>query len=225
MKRNVSLEEISDGKLYSADDMVKADCGGCAGCSTCCHGMGSSVILDPLDAVRLAEGTGQGAESLLAAGRLELNVVDGIILPNLKMAGETDACTFLNREGRCSIHPFRPGICRMFPLGRYYVDQERSFQYFLQVHECPKANKTKIKVRRWIDTPDLKQYEKYIADWHYFLEDVHQILASAADETEVKNINLYLLKLFYLRPYPGSTDFYSVFYRRLEDAMEVLGIQ
>ena len=26
MKRNVTLEEISDGNLYEANDMVKADC-------------------------------------------------------------------------------------------------------------------------------------------------------------------------------------------------------
>lgn len=51
---------------------------------------------------------------------LELNVVDGIILPNLRMNGTREVCSFLNEEGRCSIHPYRPGICRLFPLGRYY---------------------------------------------------------------------------------------------------------
>ena len=33
MKRNVDLNEISDGRLYSANDMVKVECGDCAGCS------------------------------------------------------------------------------------------------------------------------------------------------------------------------------------------------
>ena len=36
MKRFVSMEEISDGRLYGADDMVRAGCGGCEGCSACC---------------------------------------------------------------------------------------------------------------------------------------------------------------------------------------------
>ena len=49
MKRNVSLEEISDGRLYDKNDMVRAGCGGCKGCSACCHGMGESIILDPYD--------------------------------------------------------------------------------------------------------------------------------------------------------------------------------
>ena len=36
MRRQASLEEISDGHLYGLNDMVKADCGGCSGCSACC---------------------------------------------------------------------------------------------------------------------------------------------------------------------------------------------
>lgn len=31
MKRNIDLNEISDGRLYSSGDMVKADCHDCAG--------------------------------------------------------------------------------------------------------------------------------------------------------------------------------------------------
>ena len=44
MRRNVSLEEISDGKLYGSNDMVKADCQDCKGCCDCCTGRGDSVI-------------------------------------------------------------------------------------------------------------------------------------------------------------------------------------
>ena len=81
MKRQVTMEEISDGKLYTSNDLVKADCGDCEGCHACCTGMGSSIVLDPLDIVRICRGTGAAFETLLA-GKIELNVVDGIILPN-----------------------------------------------------------------------------------------------------------------------------------------------
>ena len=56
MERNVSLEEISDGKRYEGNDLVKADCGDCEGCSACCQGMGSSILLDPYDIKRMEEG-------------------------------------------------------------------------------------------------------------------------------------------------------------------------
>ena len=76
MKRQVTMEEISDGKLYTSNDLVKADCGDCEGCHACCTGMGSSIVLDPLDIVRICRGTGAAFETLLA-GKIELNVVDG----------------------------------------------------------------------------------------------------------------------------------------------------
>lgn len=175
MKRQVTMEEISDGKLYTSNDLVKADCGDCEGCHACCTGMGSSIVLDPLDIVRISRGTGAAFETLLA-GKIELNVVDGIILPNLKMAGAEDGCGFLTEEGRCGIHPFRPGICRLFPLGRYY--EENGFRYFLQVHECQKENRAKVKVKKWLDTPDLKKYEAYIARWHGLLIQLQEYIAA-----------------------------------------------
>ena len=175
MKRYVSLEEISDGRLYTAKDMVRADCHGCEGCSACCHGMGESVILDPYDVYRLEKMEGFSfAESI---GRtIELNVVDGVILPNLMMAGEKESCGFLDREGRCSIHPYRPGICRLFPLGRFY--EEGSFRYFLQKDECPKA-RTKIKLSKWLDTPELSRYEEFVLHWHYLVKDLEEKLSVA----------------------------------------------
>ena len=33
MERNIRMEEISDGKLYGLNDMVKAGCEDCVGCS------------------------------------------------------------------------------------------------------------------------------------------------------------------------------------------------
>ena len=52
MLRDIDLNEISDGRLYTANDMVKADCMGCQGCSSCCQGMGDSIVLDPYDMYR-----------------------------------------------------------------------------------------------------------------------------------------------------------------------------
>ena len=97
MIRNCSLEEISDGKLYSENDMVKADTNQCQGCnSVCCHGMGDSIVLDPYDICRLTRQLQMPFESLVEK-HLALNVVDGVILPNLKMAGENETCGICTR--------------------------------------------------------------------------------------------------------------------------------
>lgn len=219
MKRDVDLKEISDGKLYGLNDMVKADCGDCKGCFACCQGMGQSVILDPLDCFRLTENLSSTIETLLA-DKLELNVVDGIVLPNLRMSGEGERCGFLNKEGRCTIHRFRPGICRLFPLGRVY--EEQGFQYFLQTHECRMETRTKVKVRKWIDTSDIKQYEKFIMDWHSFLKNLEQQLEQEKDSAFSNKVSMYVLKNFYLTPYKYGQDFYSQFEKRLVDASSIL---
>lgn len=219
MKRQVSLDEISDGKLYGLNDCVKADCHDCQGCSDCCRGMGNSIILDPLDVHRLTTHLSRSFDELMTDA-LELQMVDGAILPNLKMAGNLQACIFLDDNGRCSIHSARPGICRLFPLGRYY--EAHGFRYFLQVHECRKTNRSKIKVKKWLDTPNLKQYEKFITDWHYFLEDAGKLVTEGRGEESFRNLNLYILQNFYRKPYDAAADFYAQFEERMREAKTLL---
>ncbi|MGN0169023.1 MAG: YkgJ family cysteine cluster protein [Acetatifactor sp.] len=214
MKRNVSLEEISDGRLYGINDMVKADCHGCKGCSACCHGMGTSVILDPCDLYRLQAGLGRNLTQLLQEEKLELNVVDGCILPNLKMAGKREACAFIDPAGRCGIHESRPGICRLFPLGRYYEDGD--FRYFLQVGECKEKNRSKVKVSKWIDTPDWKRNHDFVCAWHELLKALERETAGQEDSQRAKALNLGLLNTFYIAEYDTQEDFYGQFFERLD---------
>lgn len=162
MKRDIDLNEVSDGRLYSSNDMVKMGCDDCSGCSDCCTGMGNSILLDPYDAYQLTKHLGRSFDELMVAVGddqpiVGLDVVDKIILPHLNMVGERECCAFLNEEGRCSIHSFRPGFCRLFPLGRIY--EHGGFQYFHQVHECKKENRSKVKVNKWLGISNLKKYE------------------------------------------------------------------
>ena len=135
MRREQTLEEISDGKLYDSNDMVKADCHDCEGCCDCCQGMGDSVLLDPYDVYRLSAG-----------------------------------------------------------------------------------------LQKWVDTPDLKKYEKFVNDWHYFLLDVQEVLYNAEDPDLIRNLNLFVVNRFYLKPYDQNQDFYIQFYERLKEGKELLAL-
>lgn len=223
MEREIDLSQISDGKLYQANDMVKAGCNDCAGCSLCCHGMGNSIILDPYDIYHLEKGLNVSFEELMK-DKVELNVVDGIIQPNLKMQEGRDGCAFLNDEGRCAVHTFRPGFCRMFPLGRIY--QENDFRYFLQIHECPYPDKTKVKLKKWLGIPELSQYENYVRRWHFFLKNVQKIIKETENDGIIKNLNMFLLKQFYIKPYEyaeeSAGDFYRQFEERLKEAEAII---
>ena len=221
MKRTIDINEVSDGKLYEVNDMVKAGCDGCRNCHACCVDMGGSIILDPLDIYNMTNELSVTFEQLLAE-HIELNVVDGIILPNIKMNGNTDRCRFLNEEGRCSIHSARPGICRLFPLGRIY--EERSFKYFLQVHECPKENKSKVKIKNWLGVENINAYEKFVNRWHYLLADIQDKVLKDTDEQTAKNISMYILQNFYIAKYSLEYDIYDQLNARLDKAEKLFGL-
>ena len=216
---NKNLEEISDGKIYGLQDMVRAACNDCEGCHACCEDMGDSIILDPLDIFLLQKNLGTSIESLIEH-KIELRMVDGMILPNMMMDEKTNCCVFLNEEGRCSIHGFRPGICRVFPLGRIY--DENGLSYFLQREGCIKPNRSKVKVSKWLDTPELRRNQQYLIDWHDFRKQIERVLEDTEDEKMVKTITMFLLNTFFIQPYDVSKDFYDQFYARLERIKAVL---
>ena len=214
MIRQVGIEEIWDGRFYGYQDMVRVGCNDCEGCSACCHGMEDTILLDPLDVVRISRSCKKSFYEMVD-GEIELHLVDGVILPNLRMQPETGACSFLDENGRCRIHPARPGICRLFPLGRYY--ENGSFRYFLQEGECHKNNRYKVKLRQWIDTQKPLVYDTYICDWHYFVRSFGENL-SYMDEAARRQASLDFLKKFYGQPFEETADFYEQFYQRLSEA-------
>lgn len=209
MRREGTFEEISDGKRYSSGDMVKAGCMDCVGCSDCCHNMEDTIQLDPYDVFRMSLATKKSFEMLLSEGYIELSVVDGIILPHVGMKGSNGACLFLDNNGRCSIHENRPGICRLFPLGRIYEDD--GFSYFLQVNQC-RQNNTKVKIKNFLGIDNLPEYEKYILSWHKLLKDFYQYIDGS--EEKARQVSMAILKNFYSGAFDTQEDFYKQFYDR-----------
>jgi hypothetical protein len=217
MKREVRVEDLA--RLYTANDMVKVDCGGCDGCSQCCRTVGDTIQLDPYDIWQWQKGFRMSPEEMFQKGYFAFNLADGLILPNLKMT-EEGVCPFLNEEGRCSIHGFRPGFCRLFPLGRYYEGED--FRYYLQMDQCPKPVKTKVKVEKWLGIPHLRRYEAYILEWHGYLVSCREQADGSEEENARKNIAMYLLQQFYLKPYDITQDFYPQFEERMSEAQSLL---
>lgn len=214
MIREIDIDEISDGKRYHANDMVKIECNDCRGCSECCHEMDDTIVLDPYDIYMLMKATGMNFEQLLSAGRISLRVVDGIIAPHILMQPNTKSCGFLSPEGRCTVHEFRPGFCRLFPMGRIYEND--SFSYFLQVNECSYGTKNKIKLKKWLGIPSLGEYEKYILHYHNLLKSFMAKFSEDTSDEVIKSVNMLVLNTLFKEPYNADEDFYSQYYERTD---------
>ena len=94
MRSKNILDEISDGKLYDIGDMVKADTGGCTGCSDCCKDVGDLVVLTPFDVNEIVNFLGVSFDELLG-DKIVLRETNKISLPYLKMQDKNKYCSFL----------------------------------------------------------------------------------------------------------------------------------
>ena len=134
------------------------------------------------------------------------------------MNDDDKKCSFLNNEGRCNIHSKRPNICRLFPLGRVYQDDD--FKYFLQVGNCSKNDLKEIGVKEWIGIDNYEENRLFILEWHKFIKALTFRLKFVRDELEIKNMNQIVLDNFY----NINFDFYNEFNKRLPKVKSLLGI-
>lgn len=214
MEHKVNLAEISDGKLYTRNDLVRLGCNGCSGRASCCRFAQDTITLDPFDFYQLSAGEGLSFEQLYRSGKIALGPVQGLLLPHLNFSRETDACPFLQQSGRCSIHAHRPGLCRLFPLARYF--ERDTLYYILQIHECPYPVTPKVKVGHWISLSNLEQYETFLIKWHALILRVQEKIAATTDTQAIGSVTTALLKLFFLTPYTAEEKFYPQFEGRLK---------
>lgn len=211
MVLGMNLPLSRDGILYSADDQVKMACNDCKGCQKCCENMDDTIILDPYDIWQLTHklkisGGGRVTFEILISedGPLELGNHDGIVLPHIKMVAtdqeDIGACPFLV-NGRCSIHFCRPGICRLYPLGRIFTEDNDKIGYIIldEKFGCNIKDTDYIKVREWIGVSD-DRYEEFINKWHEIKKQ------------EISQVEL--LRVFYATPY--GDDFFKEFNERVE---------
>ena len=209
----------TDGKFYELEEMVRAGCMDCVGCHDCCTGMGDTIVLDPFDVWNLKQVTGQTMQQLLESGKISLGVQDGLVLPHIQMSPDTDACPFLNSEGRCSIHESRPGMCRLFPLGRNYEDGKMN--YILLEGQCSKTQRSKVKVSQWIGVKPAARYHAYVLAWHDFRKKIVSLFEQGEEE-EIKSLTLYVLQTFYFTLEAPKDAFFDVFLQKLEYVQQVL---
>lgn len=210
-----------DGKEYRSYEAAPVGCDDCKGCSSCCREMGDTVIQDPYDLwlftsnMRLAGGAKVSFDILISEdGPWELSVHDGIVLPNIKMV-EDGRCPFLGANGRCSIHKFRSGLCRLFPLGRGFREDGSVIYYVLNDElgcEKQKGPGTDVVISEWLGIDNIEDYEKYQAEWHALKKNMIE-RAEHADAQQKMELNKRFLDTFYGREY--GRDFFAEIKERI----------
>ena len=79
-------------------------------------------------------------------------------------------------------------------------------------------------MKKWIDTPDVKRYDAYIARWHYFLKTLQKLAREDEEGTVAKTISMYVLKTFYLAGYNAEEDVFAQIEARIQAAERLFAI-
>lgn len=97
----------------------------------------------------------------------------------------------------------------------------------------------KVRINKWLGIPDLPHYENFVSEWHYYIRDIKERIAEYSQSAEgtdpagqdadespnqsyIRQLNLFILKVFYETPFDPNRDFYEQFDLRLQEAKTVL---
>ena len=117
----------------------------------------------------------------------------------------------MNREDAGSTQCV-PGCVVYFRLAESMREAESAT--FLQMDACQKPGRSKVKVGKWLDTPQMERYERFLMDWHGLRKQLEKQVKDGIGEQEAKTINMFLLNLFFIKPYEPEQDFYEQYEER-----------
>ncbi len=105
-------------------------------------------------------------------------------------------------------------------MGRSY--DEKGLHYFLLEDACRIQNRTKIKIKKWLEVPALSQYEKFLAAWHDLRKEVQEQIIKRQSDNFTQKVNVQMLELFFQKSYDTEEDFYQQFEERKETADKLI---
>ena len=131
----------------------------CKKCGFCCK----YIILYPFDIMNLCKKLDITTKEFLKK-HAKLNIDKDKILRCLLK--EPQKCNFL-KNNQCSIYESRPIRCRLFPLGRYFEDNEVSY---IITGKCIGFDSNKKQsIKEFLDAQEVSQYDEMVNDWNKFI--------------------------------------------------------
>ena len=128
----------------------------CQRCLSCCRE--KKIQVNPYEVARLARNVG-----LSTTAFIRQHTIDGSFLK----FDAANVCPFLNDVG-CGVHPDRPLVCRLFPLGRHVADTgEEWFTEFEGEEGCAGRHGTDKTVQAYLEAqgalPFMQAADLYLA--------------------------------------------------------------
>lgn len=195
-------------------------------CGCCCRNVKDCIMLEPMDAYRLAQylrDQGEpvaGTEDVLARYAHPTWLADNFPVFLLNTVGTSDDCVFL-KAGRCSVYEARPRVCRLYPFSVAPGERGRDFQYFLCTEKSHHFADGIVKVKEWLSQNFIRE-DRDVLKVDYKAVQVLDRNLRAMSEKEFQSL---LFRFLYYRYYNYDLDqpFLPQFRSNLEQLRELTG--
>lgn len=178
----------------------------CRCCGAYCRGIEDELMLEPLDAYRLAEyysrqpgGTYMGSVERVYSWFTHSAVLEGIFpIFLLNTRGPDAACTFLE-NGRCSVYEARPRVCRIYPFQAVPETGEGCFAYY----QCMDPHRghfsmEHVTIQAWMDQNFPEEDRMFLCEAAEVLPQLGVLLRRLSKD-ERRRRNYQVLSYYYFR--------------------------
>ncbi len=141
--------EIKNSKPIKEDERIRFRC---MRCTACCRHVKGSVVVDGLDAYRLARYLKMKTADFISQYTDPFILADNLWYPifSLRTVGDDEACVFL-KGSRCTVQEAKPRTCRLYP---FWVEPNEpdgaSFTYHICFEHQHHPKGSLVRVKDWM---------------------------------------------------------------------------
>ena len=213
----MNAKELPDLPKLGKDDTFIF---GCNRCGKCCRER-EDVLLTPLDLFKIAKYLNMTIQEVIKKYCESYEGADSKVpIVRIKPKEYRRTCPF--STGKCLIHPVKPAVCALYPLGRMTNGETKEFTYFLQPTTCGNNNQTQT-VRQWLDDFSILDEEIFNILWHQKIMEIAKVVRTIYEATETNHETIFLMLLMNLYViYNLEIDFMPQFIENSNIALEML---
>ncbi len=164
---------MTQPKYFSAEARAEPFGFICSRCTHCCHD--KLIQMNPYEIARLAANQGVGTEEFRKRFTQD---GEGLYLARTE---EDNACVFLGPQG-CTVHPDRPLVCRLYPLGRHITASGGETFVHSKPHPLSGGKfHTDGTIADFLATQDVEDFVRAADDYFSWFCRVQEALAEAGE--------------------------------------------
>ncbi len=160
----------------------------CRLCGQCCRDIEDSVMVESLDACRIAkylrdhEDPEMDVSTFCLKYTHEVLLTEGFPAMTLNTDGPDRSCVFL-KENRCTIYPARPRVCRHYPFSVGPGSRGRDFVWFLCKDKPFHLAGGRVQVKDWINRSFPSEEREFLKRQFDFYGKLGKILQGMDEKT------------------------------------------